>query len=185
MEPGVAERSRVWRYLAAGVETGVVAVLVMLGWLGLAALWYRKSFWTPPNLLAISFYGESALRNRFAATTFSGLALYLLIYGGLGALFALAVREHRNRLRITCLGMLAAIAWYYLSYGLLWKSWHPLIVLYTHDRPMFVGHVLYGALLGSYPRYLRRLWPRKAPALPLAVPAGYGNGSTETTRESA
>src|SRR2546422_5011924 len=162
MEVGNGPGLPAYRYALAGLETGVMAAIAMLTWLGTASLLYRKSFWTPPNILASTFYGDAAVRNRFAANTFSGIALYLLIYGALGALFGLAMRDYRNVLRVACIGVLLAIAWYYLSFRVLWKRWNPLVVLYTHDRPMFVGHVLYGALLDRFPRYLRAL-QRKDP----------------------
>src|SRR5437763_4907669 len=156
MEAGGDPRTSVSQYVLTGLETGVLAALAMLVWLGVSAMWYRKSFWTTPNLLAAAFYGESALRNRFTVHTFAGLALYFLIYGSLGMLFGLAIQDRRASLSITCLGILVAIGWYYLVFGWIGKKWDPLLVLYTHDRPMFAGHVLYGALLGRYPRNLLR-----------------------------
>jgi len=152
MGAGDGPKTSVSQYLLIGLETGVLAALAMLVWLGLAAVWYRKSFWTSPNLLAAVFYGESALRNRFTEHTFAGLALYLLIYGTLGMLFGLAIQDRHASLRITCIGILSGIAWYYLVFALIWKRWDPLLVLYTHNRSMFAGHVLYGAVLGRYPR---------------------------------
>jgi hypothetical protein len=151
MEAGSAPQTSVSQYLLIGLETGVLAGLAMLLWLGVSAMWYRRSFWTTCNLLAATFYGESALRNRFTVHTFAGLALFLLIYGSLGMLFGLAIQDRRAGVSITCLGILMAIGWYYLSFGWIWKKWDPLLVLYTHDRSMFAGHVLYGAMLGRYP----------------------------------
>jgi hypothetical protein len=140
--------------MMTGLQTGVLAALAMFSWLGVSAVWYRRSFWTAANLLAATFYGESALHNQFNVHTFSGLGLYFVIYGTLGMLFGLAMQDRHASLRITCLGVLIAIAWYYVVFGWLWKRWDPLLVLYTHDRPMFAGHVLYGAILGRYPRNL-------------------------------
>ena len=157
MDSGNCPTRSVAKYLLAGLETGVVAVLVMLAWLGVSAMWYRKTFWTAPNLVASTFYGEAALRNRFTVHTFSGLAVYLLVYGLLGMMLGLLIRDRRASLRITCLGILFALAWYFLVFGWFWKHWNPLLVLYTHDRPMFAGHVLFGWILGRYPRNLRRL----------------------------
>src|SRR6266542_21299 len=157
MDPGNTPRRTVTNYLLAGMETGVIAVLVMLCWLGVSAIWYRKTFWTAANLAASIFYGESALRNRFTAHTFSGLALYMLLYGSLGMLFGLAIQDRRRSLRITSLGILLALGWYFLLFGWIWKHWYPLIALYTQDRPMFAGHVLFGWILGRYPGNVQRL----------------------------
>lgn len=176
MEAGDAPKGSVSQHLLAGLETGVVAALAMLVWLGVSELWYRKTFWNTPNLLAATFYGESALRNRFTVHTFSGLALFFLIYGSLGMLFGLVMQDRRRSLRLTCIGILSALAWYYLVFGWAGKNWDPLLVLYTNDRPMFAGHVLYGMLLGRYSRNLLRLRQEKteaaldASAPPLADP---------------
>ena len=165
MGAGDGPRIPAFRYLLTGLETGVLAVLAMLSWLGVSSMWYRRSFWTAPNLLAAAFYGESALHNQFTAHTFSGLGLYFVIYGALGMLFGLAIQDRRASLRITCLGIVCAIGWYYLFFGWIGKRWDPLLVLYTHNRPMFVGHLLYGAMLGRYPRnLLRRPWTDAAVA---------------------
>jgi hypothetical protein len=160
MDPGNSPKGSPMKYLLAGVETGVVGGLAMLGWLGVSAVWYRKSFWNAANLVASTFYGEAALRNRFTVHTFSGLAFYLLVYGLLGMLFGLAIHGRSRSLRITCFGILFALGWYLLFFGWIWKHWNPLVVVYTHDRVMFAGHVLFGWILGRYPGHLRQLMPQ-------------------------
>src|SRR5437764_14484293 len=77
----------------AGLQAGMLGVCWMLAWLGLSAVWQRRSFWTAENLMATAFYGERALRSGFASRTLSGLALYLLLYSLLGALFAALLRN--------------------------------------------------------------------------------------------
>ena len=143
-----------FEYLLIGLKTGILAALAMLAWLGISSAWYRRSVWTAANLFAATFYGESALHNRFNIHTFSGLGLYFVIYGGLGILFGLAIQDRHSNLRTMCIAILTAIAWYYLFFGWIWKRWDPLLVLYTHDRAMFAGHVLYGAILGQYSKKL-------------------------------
>jgi hypothetical protein len=160
MEVGNTRRATAAQHLLAGLETGVVAALAMLAWLGLSAVWYRHSFWTAPNLLASTFYGEFALGHGFTGRTLSRLALYLLVYGSLGMLFGLAIQNRSAGLRINCIGILGAIAWYYLLFDLVWRTWNPLLALYTQDRPMFAGHVLFGIMLGRYPGNLRALLPK-------------------------
>jgi len=155
---GAGDRPRIpaFQYALSGLESGVLAALAMLSWLGLSSMWYRRTFWTAANLLAAVFYRESALRNQFTVHTFAGLALYFVIYGVLGMLFGLAVQDRPASLRITAIAILGAIGCYFLLFGWIWKTWDPLLVLYTHDRPMFAGHVLYGMILGRYPRNLPR-----------------------------
>jgi hypothetical protein len=156
---GAGDRPRIPAFQCAlsGLETGVLATLAMLSWLGVSSMWYRRTFWTAANLLAAIFYRESALHNQFNIHTFSGLGLYFVIYGTLGMLFGLSVQNRPASLRITCIGILAAVAFYFLLFGWVWKTLDPLLVLYTHDRPMFAGHLLFGLILGRYPRNLPRM----------------------------
>jgi hypothetical protein len=146
--------------LLAGLQSGMLGALTMLGWLAAASVYYRRSLWTVPNLLASTFHGEAALRSDFTRTTFSGIALHLMIYATLGAVFGLLVGHRTTRLRIALLGVIYAMGWYYLSFGALWKSVNPLVPLYVPDRPMIVGHLIYGGLLGRVPVYLRGLRSR-------------------------
>jgi hypothetical protein len=141
--------------LLAGLQAGIIAALVLLGWLALASAWYRHSIWTSANILATTFYGEAALGGVFTSRTVAGLALYLMLYGIVGALFGLALASRESGLRLTLIGVLAGLGWYYLSFALLWRIINPLISLYTHRGPMIAGHVLYGALLGRFPTYLQ------------------------------
>src|SRR3974390_2562755 len=76
----------------AGLQAGMISICWMLAWLGVSAMEQRRSFWTAENLMATVFHGDSAIRRGFGASTLSGIALYLLIYSLLGAVFAMAVR---------------------------------------------------------------------------------------------
>ena len=143
--------------LLAGLEAGVVAALGLLAWLALTSAWYRRSIWTPANIMATTFYGEAALGGVFTSRTVAGLALYLALYGVVGALFGLALASRARSARITMIGILAGLGWYYVSFALIWRILNPLVLLYTHRGPMLAGHVLYGALLGRFPRYLKPL----------------------------
>src|ERR1700690_3706813 len=106
---GSALRNREAHCLLAGLETGIVAALVLLGWLALASAWYRRSIWTSANIMATTFYGEAALGGIFTSRTVSGLALYLVLYGLLGALFGLALANRGAGLRTTLIGILAGL----------------------------------------------------------------------------
>ncbi|HTT60959.1 MAG TPA: hypothetical protein VMG35_03930 [Bryobacteraceae bacterium] len=142
--------------LLAGLEAGILAALILLGWLALASAWYRRSIWSAANIMATTFYGEAALSRSFSSRTVAGIALYLVIYGTIGALFGLTLASREAGLRTTMIGVLVGLGWYYLSFAILWQNINPLIPLYTHRGPMIAGHVLYGGLLGRFPRYLRR-----------------------------
>ncbi len=126
------------------------------GWLGISATWQRRSFWTAENLLASAFYGDTAIRRGFAFSTLSGVALYLLLYSALGAVFAVTVRDRVPPMRILLLAVLFSVCWYYISYHWIWKSLLPLVYLLHTERSTVIGHLLYGTFLGRYPEYLKR-----------------------------
>jgi hypothetical protein len=63
-----------------------------------------------------------------------------LLAGIVGALFGLALANRDTGLRITLIGALVGLGWYYLSFAILWRNINPLITLYTHRGPMMAGH---------------------------------------------
>ncbi|MBZ5626835.1 MAG: hypothetical protein LAQ69_50390 [Acidobacteriia bacterium] len=168
MDGATESRRATWlSAVSAGLQAGMLGVCWMLLWLGVSAVLQGRSFWTAENLMASAFYGEGAIHSGFAGRTLSGLALYLLIYSVLGALFAMAVRDRLPRLRVFLVSLLFGLSWYYLSFGLLWKSVMPLVALLHSAQPTSLGHVIYGAVLGRYPVYLP-----KPPAPPITADAG-------------
>src|SRR4051794_36188185 len=92
-------RPRVLSAILAGLQGGMLGVLCMLVWLGISATWQQRSFWTAENLMASVFYGNRAIRSGFAGETLSGLAMYVVLYSLLGALFAALVRDRLPRVR--------------------------------------------------------------------------------------
>lgn len=148
----------------AGLQAGMLGVLAMLAWLGVSSTWQRRSFWTAENLLASGFPGGPALRADFNTGTLYGVAIYLLLYSLLGAFFAIAIQvtaaPGRPRpARLTLTGIVFAMVWYYLSFGLIWKNLMPLVYLLHADRATMVGHLIYGAILGRFPAYIHSSQP--------------------------
>jgi hypothetical protein len=145
--------------LLAGLQAGMIAALAMLAWLGVSAVWERRSFWTSENLLATTFYGGTAVRNSFSTGTLSGLALYLLIYSVLGCLFAIAAGGRLTAPKLLLTGIITALVWYYVSFHFVWSSLSPLVPLLHAVRPTIVGHIIYGAAIARFPRYLPHQTP--------------------------
>jgi hypothetical protein len=137
----------------AGLQAGTLGALWMLVWLGLSSTLLRHGFWMPENLLAAGFLGRSEIPSDFTAATFTGIALYLLIYSLLGALFAMAVGDRVRPARRALLSILFALAWYYLSFHLIWKSLMPMVYLLQPERPALIAHMIYGAILTRFPTY--------------------------------
>ena len=141
------------RFSLAGLQAGMSASLLLLAWLALTSMWYRRSIWSVPNLFASTFFGEAAFRSGFSKTTYSGVALHLIIYSVLGVLFGLLVRGRSSRVTVLALGVSFGVVTYYLLFSVIWKNVNPLVALYVPNRPMLAGHVLYGAMLSRFPRY--------------------------------
>jgi hypothetical protein len=139
--------------LLAGLQAGMVGALWMLAWLGVSSSWQNRGFWNSENLFATAFYGSDAVRSDFGLKTLPGLALYLLLYSVLGGVFALVTRDRVPPLRLMLAGMLFALGWFYLSFHLIWKSAMPLVYLLYSERPMVVGHLLYGVCVGRFPAH--------------------------------
>jgi hypothetical protein len=155
MEPATERRpAGALSAFLAGLQAGMLGVLWMLAWLGISAAWQQRSFWTAENLMAIGFFGAGAIHSGFASRTLSGLALYLALYSLLGGLLALVVRDRLPRLRTLLLSIAFAVSWYYLSFHVIWKSIMPLVALLHVERATVLGHLVYGTILGRYPRLL-------------------------------
>jgi hypothetical protein len=148
----------------AGLQAGMLGTFAMLFWMGVSAVWQRRTFWTSANLLATTFYGSRAVHNGFSSSTVSGLALYLLLYSTLGFVFGAVAGERGPSPRLVLAGIVTGLAWYYLSFHFLWGAASPLIPLLHAVAPTFLGHLVYGVGIGRYPHFL----PRPAPAPELA-----------------
>lgn len=140
-----------------GLEAGIVGALWMLAWLGVGSLWLQRSFWAPENLMATAFDRNATLAPVFSWATCAGLALYLLIYGIVGAIFAAIVRDRLPRGRIMLTAIAFGLAWYYFSFGWMFKFVLPLVALLHVERATVAGHLVFGLLLGRYPVHVDHL----------------------------
>ena len=138
----------------AGLQAGMMAVIVMLGWLGVSALWQGHTFWTTPNQMATLFHGGAAIRGGIGPFTPSGIAMYVVCYSLLGAGFAIAAPRRLTGLAMMLAGVLVAVGWYCLWFRVLGQSVMPLVWMLHSERPTVFGHVLYGVLLARFPVYM-------------------------------
>ena len=143
----------------AGLQAGMIGICWMLAWLGLSAMEQLRSFWTAENLMASVFHGDAALRRGFGSSTLSGLALYLLIYSLLGAVFAAGIRNRFTGLGTVLLGVLFSVGWYCLWFRALGPRMMPLVWLLHAEGSTAFGHVIFGALLARFPVYLPKWEP--------------------------
>jgi hypothetical protein len=155
--------------LLAGLQAGMLGALWMLAWLGVGAAWQNRGFWNSENLFATAFYGSDAVRSNFGLRTVTGLALYLLLYSLLGGIFALALRGRARSGRLMLAGILFAMGWFYLSFHAIWKSAMPLVYLLYSDRPMVVGHLIFGVCVGRFPAHYPGRPRKPEPSGPVAL----------------
>jgi hypothetical protein len=168
MAPAPPSRTR-WNIVLAGIEAGILGGILMLAWMALVSAAHGRSIWYVPNLLATTFYGDDAMRRGFRWMTASGIALHLLLTGGVGILFSIAVSRLTSRRRVMLAGVAGALAWYYLGYWFFWRAINGLVLLYTPESGMLMAHVGLGICLGLAPRFRRHLEEIGAPA-PVAAP---------------
>lgn len=142
--------------LLAGLQAGMIGVILMLLWLGVSAAWQHRSFWTAENLMASAFYGTRSIHSGFAGRTLPGLALYVALYSGLGALLGVTLRDRVAQPRSILVAVFFAMVWYYASFHWMWERVMPLVALLHAERPTAIGHLLYGLWLGRFPDYLKR-----------------------------
>jgi len=184
MDPGTQDQSAKVQLasLLAGLEGGTVGVLWMLAWLGVNSQWQQRGFWAAENLMSTAFDRNAALAPAFTWSTCGGLALYVVIYSALGAIFAAILRDRLPRQRVMLLALVFALVWYYVSFRLLFQYAMPLVSSLHVARPTMVGHLLYGFVLGRYPVYVHRLMAT-APPDPQPPPAPQAPSALEAPSE--
>jgi hypothetical protein len=131
--------------------------VAMFGWLAASSLVDLQTIWIVPNLLGSALTAHPAFQRGFGWTTVSGLGLHLFASGLLGMVFGLLAGATRRQLRVTLLGIVVGLAWYYFSQALFWRRLGVLVTLYSPPQPLFLAHLAYGIVLGWFPSRLRAL----------------------------
>jgi|SRR6185312_3975918 len=174
------------RHALAGLQAGVLGALVILACLMIGSLWDGRSIWFAPNLFATTFFGGAAWRNHFVRATWSGLALLIAMYGGLGGIWGwlwgdrLGSRDKPDsRAMLRLFGAIAGLLVYLIAYGWVWKHVNPLVTLYAPTRQLQVGHILWGIVLARSPLYARRIGNALAPPAPIPQEMAHEVGSPE------
>ena len=140
------------RFALGGLEAGVSGALAMLAWLAFASILYRRTMWWIPNLLASIFGDSPRFLSSFTKYTAAGLALHIFVYGALGCLFGLMWRDQRGGARLLWAGIAVGHAAWYLVFRVLWKGMSPVAQLYTPDRQILIGNIVYGFMLTRFPK---------------------------------
>lgn len=149
------------RHALAGLQAGVSGAFLMMVWSAIGSLWSRRSIWMIPNLYATTFYGSRAYVNGFLKTSWSGVALMLMVCGLGGVVWGLLWRERRKPFPLL-FGALAGLLFYYVCFKMIWMRVNPLIPLYAPEPQIQVGYFLWGLMLARVPRYSRRIAEQRA-----------------------
>jgi hypothetical protein len=157
--------------LAGGLQAGVLAGLIMAGWLMLEGLRHDQTIWTNANLVSTVLAGRQGLRSTFGMHTVAGLALHLVVAGLHGLLLAVLLSPLVRPLWAVNASVLFSIASYWISFGWMIGQWAPMMASRASRPAWFGAHVLFGVMLGLYPDFARSLMPKVAPEPAPAEPA--------------
>lgn len=142
----------------------------------------RRSIWVVPNLFASTFYGSDVYLDRYLHTTWSGLALFMAIYGLLGTLWGCLWRDE-SRQWLTFYGGIFGLAVYYAFFHFIWKRVNPLMTLYAPDQQLELGHIIWGMVLARSPRYARHIAASREHRVEEHPPAPHETGEPQETGE--
>jgi hypothetical protein len=174
-------QTNVWpQRLAAGLEAGVLAGLLMSAWLMFEGVRHNQSVWSNFNLISTVLVGRDGLRSGFGLTTVAGFSLQVVIAGLHGMLFAVLLSPAVRPVWSVNAGILFSIASYWVSFGWMIGRWAPLMALRA-SRPAWLGaHFLFGIMLGLYPEFARTLMPKPVTPEPVLATETPSTPSEET-----
>ncbi|MBX9602677.1 MAG: hypothetical protein K2X35_16855 [Bryobacteraceae bacterium] len=136
-----------WRAFS-GIEAGIAGGLVMTALFVLNSLWHGRAWWTFPNLMGSTFFGDRSFRSGMSFDTVAGFALTLAIGGSLGALFGLAAGGSANRWRVQLYAVTLSLLWYLLSFEWIWPNINSWVPARAAQPAAAIGHLLFGLCLG-------------------------------------
>jgi hypothetical protein len=179
----------------AGLDRGMAAAALALGWFALHG-WLRGEFWWAKfNVAGALFYGPAVYGMGIGRATAAGLALLFVIYTLFGAGFAWIARP-RGLGRNLLLGLVWALAWHLVAQRWLWRMFDPFGPAYFPLLASLPAHVLAGLALARYAARFRSLalsygggdwmvaeWPPEPLETPLAEPPETSAGPPEEKSE--
>lgn len=179
--PPPAYKPGVLVFALAGLQAGIVGVVWMFVCFFVGAIWTDSGLWSVPNLFATLFHGEYAYQNEFFRSTWSGIALLVVIYGGIGALWGMMWRGRRRPL-FAFTGAIMGLLVYYLFFDFIWPHANPMIADYAPVRELQLGHILWGVALAKSPAYAARIATALTPAAEYQPPPD-SNGPSPVSGE--
>ena len=136
----------------AGLETGILGALLLLGWFILDALYQGQHWYAFPNLWATMFYGNDAFSMRAGWATTAGISLHLSNLGFAGLLFGVVWRWN-SRFWISLLaGIVWSMLWHWGMSAGLWKTFSPLVPRLMPQPATWLALFLFGVCLSRLPK---------------------------------
>lgn len=144
--------------LLAGLATGVLAATVAIAYHVLDGMLRGDGPWRYLNLQAAGLFGHRALTGAFSTITLAGVSLQVVVSAVVGVVAAWPLAKLRGRPYLCrALGLAVGLAWYYLSFRLLWREWNPALVVRQPFPGALIGHLVFGFCLGLLPRALEEV----------------------------
>lgn len=144
--------------LTNGAVVGAVAGVAMAGWAMVTSLIGGNGFLTPVQLIAATFFGEDAL--KLTPLVFvTGLLLHMATSMTLGAMIGPALGWPMSAWASGVIGVLwGVVAWAVFTFVIMPQG-NVVMRLATDKIPVtwFLGHVIFGGVLGLMPITLPRV----------------------------
>ncbi|MBI4909081.1 MAG: hypothetical protein HY820_36000 [Acidobacteria bacterium] len=153
--------------LLAGLQAGMLAGLVSLGWFILLSYFYFKEPWALINVLAASLRNNATWGHTFSTVTWTGLSAHIAACSFLGIFLGWVLPRPGPRPRSSLTGLIFGIVLSLFIYQFFWLRFAPLLGEYIAPLGMWIAHLLVGMSLAQFPRfYLRLADPEPQPEPP-------------------
>lgn len=147
----------------AGLETGVLGGVALLGWYALSSLAAGQAAWEFPARLGAACRGTSYWPEPLGFDVVAGASMHIAGAGVAGVLFGLVARGVTSLRRRFLLGVLFGLSWYYVLDQVLLRSAGAGAYPFLFRRPVIAGYALFGLFLALFPRFLDRIQTSRSP----------------------
>jgi hypothetical protein len=141
----------------AGLQTGVLGGVALLGWYAVSSLAAGQAAWDVPARLGAACCGAAFGPERLGFDVAAGASMHIAGAGVAGALFGLVVGGGTNLRRLFLLGTVFGLAWYYVVDQVLLHRAGAGAYPFLFRKPVIAGYVLFGLFMVLYPRFLERI----------------------------
>lgn len=143
--------------LLAGLESGILGAVVMIGWFALDAVLERQYWWAMLNLWGAGVYHNRVFSMGFGMATLAGVSTHFFLHGVGGAIWSLAAARMSNYWLHLAGSLVAAAVWYsVLMYGF-WPAVAPVVSRISPIPATLLAYLLFGAALSRNARRARQL----------------------------